>query len=46
MLAAATNLGYGLMFLATRLLPVLALLNILPSAGFFGNTPSPLAILR
>ncbi len=43
-LAAGVSCGCGMLFLVTGLLPVLALLNILPRAGFFGRA-SPLLVV-
>jgi hypothetical protein len=43
-LASVVSCGCGVLFLGTGLLPFLALLNILPRAGFFGNA-SPFMVV-
>ena len=44
-LASGVSCGCGMLFLVTGLLPVLALLNILPRAGFFGRSSPWLVVV-
>ncbi len=44
-LASVISCGCGVLFLGAGLLPFLALLNILPRAGFFGNASPSMVVI-
>ncbi len=44
-MASVVSCGCGVLFLGVGLLPLLALLNILPREGFFGNAPPFIVVI-